>query len=92
MDPLRADYEVALGCVFGEASSQLLQLPTAQVVRALCADVATVLWEGVEAEEKLDVLLRYLRGRYSYCLYCGCGYEGALDLERSCPGLGEDCH
>ncbi|KAG1892654.1 hypothetical protein F4604DRAFT_1672625 [Suillus subluteus] len=42
--------------------------------------------------DRLKLLLEYLRGKYSYCFWCGTQYGDAIDLEQSCPGPEEDDH
>lgn len=42
--------------------------------------------------DRLKLLLDYLRGKYSYCFWCGTQYEDAIDLEQNCPGPEEDDH
>jgi hypothetical protein len=46
--------------------------------------------EGVE--QALLAALQYMREAYCYCLYCGCRYSDAVDLNASCPGLLEQDH
>mmetsp|Transcript_23432 Transcript_23432/g.51803 ORF Transcript_23432/g.51803 Transcript_23432/m.51803 type:complete len:347 (+) Transcript_23432:141-1181(+) len=41
---------------------------------------------------RLVDLLTHLRAVHVYCLHCGCHFEGAEDLEGSCPGFDEDAH
>merc|ERR1712039_286291 len=41
---------------------------------------------------RLVDLLTHLRTVHLYCLYCGCHFDDADDLERSCPGFDEDVH
>uniref|UniRef100_A0A0B6Z892 G patch domain-containing protein 11 n=1 Tax=Arion vulgaris TaxID=1028688 RepID=A0A0B6Z892_9EUPU len=42
--------------------------------------------------EKLDVLTRYLRNIYYYCIWCGTKYNDTRDLESNCPGNSADAH
>ncbi|KAG1780180.1 hypothetical protein EV702DRAFT_1177961 [Suillus placidus] len=42
--------------------------------------------------DRLKLLLDYLRGKYSYCFWCGTQYEDTIDLEQNCPGPEEDDH
>ena len=41
---------------------------------------------------QLAAVLEHLRGRYCYCLYCGCRYEDADDMQQHCPGPSEGDH
>lgn len=42
--------------------------------------------------DRLQLLLEYLRGKYSYCFWCGTQYGDCVDLEQNCPGPEEDDH
>jgi hypothetical protein len=46
--------------------------------------------EGVE--QALLAALQHMREAYCYCLYCGCRYSDAEDLNGNCPGLLEQDH
>lgn len=46
----------------------------------------------MQANEKLDLILAYLRNQYHYCFWCGCDYNSAEELLRECPGTNEDDH
>eukprot|EP01041_Mallomonas_annulata_P000584 gene584-1131_t len=45
-----------------------------------------------EAKEKLKSRVMYLRECYSYCMFCGCTFEGEEDLNTECPGLWPEDH
>lgn len=45
-----------------------------------------------KAPARLQLVLGYLRERYSYCFWCGVGYEDAENLSRNCPGMNEEDH
>lgn len=52
-------------------------------------------WEAfhsLPAAERLARVLAYLRDRHCYCLFCGCHYEDAPDMQQHCPGPSEDDH
>lgn len=34
----------------------------------------------------------YLREKFSYCFWCKCRYQDAEELEKECPGVGEEDH
>ncbi|XP_051166310.1 G patch domain-containing protein 11 [Leptopilina boulardi] len=36
--------------------------------------------------EKLEILTKYLRGKYFYCIWCGVAYDNEEDLRETCPG------
>ncbi|KAI9574963.1 hypothetical protein HD554DRAFT_2011635 [Boletus coccyginus] len=44
------------------------------------------------AQDRLSLVLAYLRDNYAYCFWCGTRYENAGDLEKHCPGPSEDDH
>ncbi|EGO01784.1 hypothetical protein SERLA73DRAFT_166301 [Serpula lacrymans var. lacrymans S7.3] len=44
------------------------------------------------ARDRLQVLLAYLRDKYSYCFWCGTLYDDPTDMEDHCPGPDEDEH
>ncbi|PSR73628.1 hypothetical protein PHLCEN_2v10547 [Hermanssonia centrifuga] len=46
----------------------------------------------LNANDRLELVLDYLRRRYSYCFWCGTQYEDAEDMENNCPGVDEDDH
>ncbi|KAL5638305.1 hypothetical protein ACGC1H_005103 [Rhizoctonia solani] len=43
-------------------------------------------------QERLEMVLEYLRTRHFYCFWCGASYNDASDLEANCPGPDEDSH
>lgn len=45
-----------------------------------------------EEEADLPALLATLRSRHFYCVFCGCQYDSADDLQASCPGADELDH
>ncbi|KAI0721874.1 hypothetical protein C8T65DRAFT_565447 [Cerioporus squamosus] len=44
------------------------------------------------AQDRLTLVLDYLRRKYAYCFWCGTQYEDAEDMENNCPGPDEDAH
>ncbi|KAL6750136.1 hypothetical protein V8C86DRAFT_2820175 [Haematococcus lacustris] len=46
----------------------------------------------IPIHQQLQLLLHYLRSRHQYCLYCGCSYDDAAQMEAQCPGPLEDDH
>uniref|UniRef100_A0A336KQQ0 G patch domain-containing protein 11 n=1 Tax=Culicoides sonorensis TaxID=179676 RepID=A0A336KQQ0_CULSO len=48
--------------------------------------------EKFENQEKLEMLTRYLRSCYFYCIHCGIKYENATDFQTNCPGDTRDDH
>lgn len=48
--------------------------------------------EKYDSSEKLEMLTRYLRSCYFYCIYCGTKYDNAADLQTNCPGTNKDDH
>lgn len=48
--------------------------------------------DDVADSDQLDALLRTLRRRHHYCLFCGCQYTSTEDRASACPGVFEDDH
>ncbi|KAF5333499.1 hypothetical protein D9611_002327 [Ephemerocybe angulata] len=46
----------------------------------------------LQAQDRLQLVLSYLREKYSYCFWCGIKYENDEDMEKECPGANEDDH
>eukprot|EP00931_Biecheleriopsis_adriatica_P009654 TRINITY_DN110716_c0_g1_i1.p1 TRINITY_DN110716_c0_g1~~TRINITY_DN110716_c0_g1_i1.p1 ORF type:complete len:329 (-),score=89.49 TRINITY_DN110716_c0_g1_i1:41-994(-) len=44
------------------------------------------------AIQRLLELMTHLRTVHLYCVYCGCRYDSADDMERNCPGITEEEH
>lgn len=42
--------------------------------------------------EKLDILTRYLRKKYFYCIWCGTKFDDEDDLRDNCPGSTRNDH
>ncbi|RUS72553.1 hypothetical protein EGW08_019690 [Elysia chlorotica] len=42
--------------------------------------------------ERLDVVTRYLRNVYCYCIWCGTRYNDQEDMNSNCPGNTADAH
>lgn len=49
-------------------------------------------WQSLTPAEQLAALIDRLRGRYCYCLYCGCHYDSDADMREHCPGPSEADH
>ncbi|ROW16102.1 hypothetical protein VPNG_01940 [Cytospora leucostoma] len=45
---------------------------------------------GLDAGERLERIVRYLRAKYRYCFWCKCAYPD--DEMEGCPGLTEEDH
>lgn len=43
-------------------------------------------------EEKLEILTKYLRDKYFYCIWCGVAYQDEDDLRDNCPGCTRNDH
>ncbi|KAI0676863.1 hypothetical protein C8Q78DRAFT_961715 [Trametes maxima] len=43
-------------------------------------------------QDRLTLVLDYLRRKYAYCFWCGTQYDDQEDMERNCPGADEDAH
>ena len=46
----------------------------------------------VQAQDRLELVLDYLRNKYAYCFWCGTQYDDQEDMENSCPGTDEESH
>ena len=46
----------------------------------------------VQAQDRLALVLAYLRDRYTYCFWCGTQYDNQTDLDENCPGMDEEAH
>ncbi|KAJ9476542.1 G-patch domain-containing protein [Pseudozyma hubeiensis] len=46
----------------------------------------------LDTEQQLELVLGCLRREHRYCLFCGCQYSSAKELEEVCPGETEDDH
>ena len=42
--------------------------------------------------EKLDILTKYLRKKYFYCIWCGTKFNDEDDLRDTCPGSTRNDH
>lgn len=46
----------------------------------------------IPTSEKLEILTKYLRDKYFYCIWCGATYDDEDDLRDNCPGKTRDDH
>jgi hypothetical protein len=68
-----------------ETPTTVEQFPQEVIEEAVC-------FLRLGPRDRLKLLLDYLRGKYSYCFWCGTQYEDVIDLEQNCPGPEEDDH
>ncbi|KAI9364392.1 hypothetical protein DFJ73DRAFT_809103 [Zopfochytrium polystomum] len=61
-----------------------------QLIEASEEDEST--FSKMENEDKLVIVLEYLRSHYQYCLYCGDRFSTAEDMAKSCPGFSREDH
>ncbi|KAJ8086425.1 hypothetical protein PM082_005248 [Marasmius tenuissimus] len=54
------------------------------------AEVAQFL--RLQARDRLNLVLTYLRDEYAYCFWCGTQYEDQREMEDQCPGEDEESH
>ncbi|KII95345.1 hypothetical protein PLICRDRAFT_121060 [Plicaturopsis crispa FD-325 SS-3] len=54
------------------------------------AEVAQFL--RLNAQDRLHLVLSYLRDKYAYCFWCGTQYDDVDEMEEKCPGADEDAH
>ncbi|EKM59672.1 uncharacterized protein PHACADRAFT_85873 [Phanerochaete carnosa HHB-10118-sp] len=46
----------------------------------------------LSAQDRLELVLDYLRRRYAYCFWCGTQYNDEEDMATNCPGPDEQAH
>ncbi|EAU84259.1 hypothetical protein CC1G_01255 [Coprinopsis cinerea okayama7 len=46
----------------------------------------------LQAQDRLRLVLSYLRSRHNYCFWCGIKYENEDEIANQCPGPEEDDH
>ncbi|TFK29303.1 RNA-binding domain-containing protein [Coprinopsis marcescibilis] len=46
----------------------------------------------LQAQDRLRLVLSYLRARHHYCFWCGIKYDNEEEMEDQCPGSEEDDH
>ncbi|KAF8076206.1 hypothetical protein FPV67DRAFT_1558720 [Lyophyllum atratum] len=46
----------------------------------------------LQAQDRLHLVLAYLRDQYAYCFWCGVQYDDDEAMEDQCPGVTEECH
>lgn len=69
-------------------ATQFLRLTVRIVLLRAYATTDTV----IQAQDRLELVLDYLRNKYAYCFWCGTQYDDQDDLETSCPGPDEESH
>ncbi|XP_029642886.1 G patch domain-containing protein 11 isoform X3 [Octopus sinensis] len=48
--------------------------------------------DGRAPEEKLEMVIDYLRNTYFYCLWCGATFDSIKDMDENCPGNCRSAH
>ena len=48
--------------------------------------------DEIQAPQRLEQVLDYLRNTYHYCFWCGTQYASVEELAAECPGLTEEEH
>lgn len=48
--------------------------------------------DSLPIDEKLEILTKYLREKYFYCIWCGVAYQDEDDLRDNCPGCTRNDH
>ncbi|KAG6832963.1 hypothetical protein H0H92_004847 [Tricholoma furcatifolium] len=46
----------------------------------------------LQAQDRLSLVLAYLRDQYAYCFWCGVQYDDEETMDNQCPGPDEDSH
>jgi Domain of unknown function (DUF4187) len=71
-----------------EESIQFLRLQV-RLVHSLSDKLS---YTDLQAQDRLQLVLSYLRDKYAYCFWCGVQYENDETMENQCPGPDEDSH
>ena len=80
-----------LGCVFCVSISARVRVLT-EFMTIMTLFTMNGISLCSQAQDRLTLVLDYLRRKYAYCFWCGTQYEDAEDMENSCPGPDEDAH
>lgn len=90
-DPtLSRDDEIALGVQSDRVNQGSLENKTVQEEDLEEEDPELDEFNALDAQERLNRLILYLREKYQYCFWCKYRYEGD-DME-GCPGITEEDH
>lgn len=46
----------------------------------------------LQAQDRLHLVLSYLRDKHAYCFWCGVKYDSEEEIQIQCPGSDEDDH
>ncbi|KAJ4472305.1 hypothetical protein J3R30DRAFT_3299184 [Lentinula aciculospora] len=46
----------------------------------------------LQAQDRLKLVVSYLRDQHAYCFWCGTQYNDQDDMENNCPGSDEEAH
>jgi hypothetical protein len=46
----------------------------------------------LQAQDRLHLVLSYLRDKHAYCFWCGVKYDSEEEIQSQCPGSDEDDH
>ncbi|KAJ3761652.1 hypothetical protein EV360DRAFT_92898 [Lentinula raphanica] len=46
----------------------------------------------LQPQDRLTLVISYLRDHYAYCFWCGTQYDDHDDMKNNCPGPDEDAH
>ena len=41
---------------------------------------------SLSVKEQLELVTKYLRDEYNYCIWCACKYDSLQDFQSNCPG------
>ncbi|KAJ3988104.1 hypothetical protein F5890DRAFT_1583607 [Lentinula detonsa] len=48
--------------------------------------------QNSKAQDRLTLVISYLRDHYAYCFWCGTHYDGQDEMKNNCPGPYEEAH
>jgi len=68
-------------CAYLDSDEDEVEEPPAPDVNSLLSDA-----------EKLEVVTRYMRNTYKYCIWCGTKFDSTDDLNSNCPGNSANAH
>ncbi|KIY72921.1 hypothetical protein CYLTODRAFT_343206 [Cylindrobasidium torrendii FP15055 ss-10] len=69
---------------------EALEVAAVQYEPELLEEVAQFL--RLQARDRLELVVGYLRDRYRYCYWCGCQFKSDDEMASECPGPSEDEH
>ena len=79
--------------IIGDMLAEIKEWLTLDVSACSLSTATFIIYLGSsQVATRLQSLLAYMRGKYSYCFWCGMEYQDAEDLKKHCPGETEEEH